>query len=40
MSIYAKAGGGSSYTDATLCSEVTHTQGFQAGNGYVLISKE
>ena len=32
------AGGGSSYTDATLCSEVTHTQGFQAGNGYVTIS--
>lgn len=34
----AAAGGGSSYTHPTLCSEVVHTQGFRAGNGYVTIS--
>ena len=34
----AGAGGGSSYTHPTLCSEVVHTQGFQSGNGYVTIS--
>lgn len=32
-------GGGSSYTDPELCSEVVHTQGFNAdGNGYVIIT--
>lgn len=38
--LYAHAaggGGGSSYTDPTLCSEVVHTQGYQMGNGYVAI---
>ena len=34
----AAAGGGSSYTNPTLCSEVVHTQGFRAGSGYVTIS--
>ena len=33
------AGGGSSYTHPTLCLNVVHTQSFQAGNGYVIISK-
>lgn len=32
------AGGGSSYTDPEMCSEVKHTQGFRHGNGYVTIS--
>lgn len=32
-------GGGSSYTDPTLCENVTHTQGFNAGSGYVIISR-
>lgn len=36
--LYA-AGGGSSYTHPTLCSEVVHTQGFNAGtSGWVTIS--
>lgn len=30
--------GGSSYTHPELCSEVLHTQGFQNGNGYVIIA--
>lgn len=30
--------GGSSYTDPELCSEVSHAQGFNDGNGYVKIS--
>lgn len=30
--------GGSSYTDPTLCSNVSHVQGFNDGNGYVKIS--
>lgn len=30
--------GGSSYTHPTLCSNVSHVQGFQSGNGYVKIS--
>lgn len=34
----AGGGGGSSYTHPTLCSEVVHTQGYRAGNGYVTIS--
>lgn len=32
------AGGGSSYTHPTLCSEVVHTQGYRTGNGYITIS--
>ncbi|MBE2289990.1 MAG: Ig-like domain-containing protein, partial [Chitinophagaceae bacterium] len=31
-------GGGSSFTHATLCTGVTHTQGYRAGNGYVIIT--
>ncbi|MBX2906827.1 MAG: Ig-like domain-containing protein [Taibaiella sp.] len=31
-------GGGSSYTDPTLVTGVTHTQGYQSGNGYVVIT--
>lgn len=35
----AGGGGGSSYTAPELCSEVVHTQGFNAdGNGYVVIT--
>lgn len=34
----AGGGGGSSYTDPIYCSEVTHTQGYTAGHGYVIIS--
>lgn len=34
----AGAGGGSSYTHPTLCSDVIHTQGYQTGNGYITIS--
>lgn len=30
--------GGSSYTDPTLCSNVSHVQGFQSGDGYVKIT--
>lgn len=33
----AGGGGGSSYTDESLCSEVVHTQGYQEGVGYVTI---
>lgn len=35
---WSGSGGGSSYTDPDLCSEVVHTQGYQDGNGYVIIS--
>jgi trimeric autotransporter adhesin len=35
---YTGGGGGSSFTHATLCTGVTHTQGYQAGNGYVTIT--
>jgi hypothetical protein len=31
-------GGGSSYTDASLASSVSHTQGFQTGNGQIVIA--
>lgn len=31
-------GGGSSFTHATLCSSTTHTQGYQSGNGSLVIS--
>ena len=33
-------GGGSSYTDSSLCSEVTHTQGYSSatGNGWIIIT--
>lgn len=31
-------GGGSSYTHPDLCSEVIHTQGYNDGNGYVIIT--
>lgn len=31
-------GGGSSYTDPVLCSEVVHTQGYNNGNGYIIIT--
>lgn len=34
----AGGGGGSSYTHPTLCSDVIHTQGYRAGNGYITIS--
>lgn len=34
----AGGGGGSSYTDPELCSNVEHTQGFNTGNGYITIS--
>lgn len=34
----AAAGGGSSYTHPSKCSEVVHSQGYQAGNGYITIS--
>lgn len=37
--VHAGAGGGSSYTDAELCTDVKHTQGFNnEGNGYVIIT--
>lgn len=36
----AGGGGGSSYTNGTLCSEVVHTQGYREGVGYVKISFE
>ena len=31
-------GGGSSYTNENLCTNVTHTQGYQDGTGYITIS--
>lgn len=31
-------GGGSSYTNSTLCTDVTHTQGYQNGAGYITIT--
>lgn len=34
----AGGGGGSSYTDPDLCSNTTHTQGYQDGDGYITIS--
>lgn len=34
----AGAGGGSSYTHPELCSNVTHTQWFKTGDGYITIS--
>jgi hypothetical protein len=34
----AGGGGGSSYTDSSLCSNVIHTQGYRNGEGYVTIS--
>lgn len=38
LGVAAGGGGGSSYTDANLCSNVTHTQGYQNGDGYITIS--
>lgn len=35
----AGGGGGSSYADANLCSNVVYTQGANSGAGYVIISK-
>lgn len=32
-------GGGSSYTNSTLCSNVTHTQGYRDGAGYITITE-
>lgn len=39
-SLYGGGGGGSSYTDSSLCSEVTHTQGYSSatGNGWIIIT--
>ena len=34
----AGGGGGSSFTDNSLCSNVTHTQGFIAGEGYITLT--
>lgn len=34
----AGGGGGSSYTDPELCTNVKHTQGFNTGDGYITIS--
>lgn len=34
----AGGGGGSSYTDPELCTNVEHTQGFNTGDGYITIS--
>ncbi len=34
----AAGGGGSSYTDPNLCSNVVHTQGFNNENGYIIIT--
>lgn len=31
-------GGGSSYADSSLCSNVTHTQGYNSGSGYIKIT--
>lgn len=36
---YSGGGGGSSYTNANLCSNVTHTQGYQTGAGYITITE-
>ena len=33
-----KGGGGSSYTNPTLCSSVVHTQGIQTGSGKLIIT--
>ena len=40
MNFSGSAGGGSSYTDPTLCSNVTHTQGYSEanGNGWIIIT--
>jgi len=35
---YGGGGGGSSYTSATLCSNVTHTQGYNSGDGQLIIT--
>lgn len=35
---WGMGGGGSSYTDPVLCSEVVHTQGYNNGNGYIIIT--
>lgn len=35
---WSGGGGGSSYTDAVLCSSTTHTQGYNTGNGQVIIT--
>jgi hypothetical protein len=35
---WSGGGGGSSYVDATLGTSVTHTQGYQSGDGYVSLS--
>ena len=37
-SSYSGGSGGSSYTHATLATGVTHTQGYNSGNGYVIIT--
>lgn len=34
----AGGGGGSSYTHPDLCTDVIHTQGYNAGNGYIIIT--
>lgn len=34
----AGGGGGSSFADSLLCSNVVHTQGFHSGTGYITIS--
>lgn len=34
----SSGGGGSSYTNSSLCSNVTHTQGFNSGAGYIKIT--
>ncbi len=35
---FAGGGGGSSFTDATFVTDVEHTQGFQSGNGEIIIT--
>lgn len=35
---YAPGGGGSSYTHPSLCTNVVHTQGFNNGNGYIILT--
>lgn len=35
---YAPGGGGSSYTNATYCTNVKHTQGYKTGAGYIKIT--
>lgn len=37
---FGGGGGGSSYTHPTLCSNVKHTQGYQDGNGYIILTYE